>query len=166
VFDPDRTYARGLASMGNGYFVFAAQVAEVDVDELTGKVELVRAWSVHDVGRAINPVAAEGQIQGGFVQGLGYALFEEMVWSDGRLANPSMLDYKIPAAAEVPLEVHPVMLEHPSEEGPFGAKGVAEVGLVGVAPAISNAIRHATGVSLRRIPATSERVLRALLEQG
>jgi CO/xanthine dehydrogenase Mo-binding subunit len=166
VFDPDRTYAHGLASMGNGYFVFAAQVAEVDVDELTGKVELVRAWSVHDVGRAINPVAAEGQIQGGFVQGLGYALFEEMVWSDGRLANPSMLDYKIPAAAEVPLEVHPVMLEHPSEEGPFGAKGVAEVGLVGVAPAISNAIRHATGVSLRRIPATSERVLRALLEQG
>jgi carbon-monoxide dehydrogenase large subunit len=166
VFDPDRTYVRGLASMGNGYFVFAAQVAEVDVDELTGKVELVRAWSVHDVGKAINPVAAEGQIQGGFVQGLGYALFEEMVWNDGRLANPSMLDYKIPAAAEVPIEVHPVILEHPSEEGPFGAKGVAEVGLVGVAPAISNAIRHATGVSLRRIPATSERVLRALLEQG
>lgn len=166
-FDPERTYVRGLSSMGNGYFVFAAQVAEVDVDELTGKVELVRAWSVHDVGRAINPVAAEGQIQGGFVQGLGYALFEEMVWNqDGRLANPSMMDYKIPAAGEVPLEVHPVMLEHPSEEGPFGAKGVAEVGLVGVAPAITNAIRHATGVSLRRIPATSERVLRALIEQG
>jgi carbon-monoxide dehydrogenase large subunit len=166
VFDPDRTYVRGLTSMGNGYFVFAAQVAEVDVDELTGQVELVRAWSVHDVGKAINPRAAEGQIQGGFVQGLGYALFEEMVWNDGELANPSMLDYKIPATAEVPLEVHPVILEYPSEEGPFGAKGVAEVGLVGVAPAITNAIRHATGVSLRRIPATSERVLRALLEQG
>jgi carbon-monoxide dehydrogenase large subunit len=166
VFDPKRVLVRGISSMGNGYFVFAAQVVEVEVDELTGKVEVLRAWSAHDVGRVINPAAAEGQVIGGFVQGLGYALCEEMVWDDGRLANPSMLDYKVPAAPDVPVAIHPILLEIPSAEGPFGAKGVAEVGLVGVAPAVVNAIRHATGVSMRRIPATSERVLRALVDQG
>jgi carbon-monoxide dehydrogenase large subunit len=75
-----------------------------------------------------------------------------------------MLDYKVPAAPDVPLEIHPILLEIPSAEGPFGAKGVAEVSLVGVAPAVCNAIRHATGVPMRRIPATSERVLDALTE--
>jgi CO/xanthine dehydrogenase Mo-binding subunit len=166
VFDPDRVSVSGISSIANGYFVFAAQVAEVEVDELTGKVELLRAWSVHDVGQAINPSACEGQIYGGFVQGLGYALFEEMIWDgDGRLVNPNMLDYKVPAAPDVPLEIHPILLEVPSADGPFGAKGVAEVPLVGVAPAVCNAIRHAIGVPMRRIPATSERVLRALLEQ-
>jgi CO/xanthine dehydrogenase Mo-binding subunit len=164
AFDPKRTITHGLGSIGNGYFVFAAQVVEIEVDELTGKVELVRAWSAHDVGRAIHPAAVEGQIQGGFVQGVGYALFEEMVWRDGQLANPSMLGYKVPAAPDVPVEIHPIVLEIPSADGPFGAKGVAEVGLVGVAPAICNAIRHATGVPMRRIPVTSERVLRALLD--
>lgn len=166
VFDPKRAQVSGITSMGNGYFVFAAQVAEVEVDELTGKVELVRAWSAHDVGRVINPSACEGQVIGGFVQGLGYALCEEMVWNDGRLANPTMLDYKVPGAPDVPIEIHPILLEIPAAEGPFGAKGVAEVGLVGVAPAVCNAIRRATGAPMRRIPATSERVLRALAEQG
>jgi CO/xanthine dehydrogenase Mo-binding subunit len=167
VFDPKRTFVSGISSMGNGYFVFAAQVAEVEIDELTGKVSLLRAWSVHDVGRVINPAACEGQVIGGFVQGLGYALHEEMLWGeDGRLANPTMLDYKVPAAPDVPVEIHPILLEIPSADGPFGAKGVAEVGLVGVAPAVCNAIRHAIGAPMRRIPATSERVLRALVEQG
>lgn len=161
--DTRRTSVEGLPSMGNGFFVFAAQVAEVEVDELTGKVEVLGAWSVHDVGRALNPAAAAGQVQGGFVQGLGYALTEELVWKDGHLANPSMSGYKVPGALDVPVAIHPVLLEHASGPGPFGAKGVAEVGVVGVAPAICNAIRHATGAKVSRIPATGERVLRALL---
>ncbi|MFP2931002.1 xanthine dehydrogenase family protein molybdopterin-binding subunit [Pyxidicoccus sp. 3LG] len=161
--DTRRTSVEGLPSMGNGFFVFAAQVAEVEVDELTGKVELLEAWSVHDVGRVINPAAAEGQVQGGFVQGLGYALTEELVWKDGHLVNPSMSGYKVPGSLDVPTGIHAVLLEHPSGPGPFGAKGVAEAGVVGVAPAICNAIRNATGACVRQIPATGERVLRALL---
>lgn len=165
IIDTTRTEAEGLTSMGNGYFVFAAQVVEVEVDELTGKVELVEAWSVHDVGRTINPAAAEGQVQGGFVQGMGYALTEELVWRDGHLINASMSDYKVPGAPDVPGGIHPVLLEYPSREGPFGAKGVAEVGLVGVAAAVCNAIQHATGARVTTIPATGERVLRAVMER-
>ncbi|OJH38980.1 xanthine dehydrogenase family protein molybdopterin-binding subunit [Cystobacter ferrugineus] len=161
--DPRRTSAQGLSSMGNGYFVFGAQVVEVEVDELTGHVQVLEAWSVHDVGRVINPAAAEGQIQGGFVQGLGFALTEELVWKDGQLTNPSMSGYKVLGAPDVPVAIHPILLEHPHGEGPFGAKGVAEASLVGVAAAVSNAIRHATGAHVTRIPATGERVLRALM---
>ncbi|EPX59176.1 Xanthine dehydrogenase, molybdenum binding subunit [Cystobacter fuscus DSM 2262] len=162
--DPQRTSAQGLSSMGNGYFVFGAQVVEVEVDELTGHVQVLEAWSVHDVGRVINPAAAEGQIHGGFVQGLGFALTEELVWKDGHLTNPSMSGYKVLGAPDVPVAIHPILLEHPHGEGPFGAKGVAEASLVGVAAAVSNAIRHATGAHVTRIPATAERVLRAWLD--
>ncbi len=161
--DTRRTHVEGLPSMGNGFFIFAAQVAEVEVDELTGKVDVLEAWSVHDVGRVLNPAAAKGQVQGGFVQGLGYALTEELVWKDGHLSNPSMSGYKVPGALDVPVAIHPVLLEQPFGPGPFGAKGVAEAGVVGVAPAICNAIRNATGAHVARIPATGERVLRALL---
>lgn len=164
ALDPKRTFIQGLPAMGNGMFVFAAQVVEVEVDELTGKVEPCEAWSAHDVGRAIHPAAAEGQIQGGFVQGLGYALTEELVWQDGLLANPTMTGYKVLGAPDVPVAIHPILLEYPAGDGPFGAKGVAEVSLVGVAPAVCNAIRHATGARIARIPATGERVLRALLD--
>lgn len=163
AFDTRRTKVEGLDSMGNGSFIFGAQVAEVEVDELTGHVQLLEAWSVHDVGRVINAAAAEGQVQGGFVQGLGFALTEELLWKDGHLLNPSMSGYKVPGALDVPGAIHPVLLEHPAGEGPFGAKGVAEASLVGVAPAICNAIRHATGASVTKLPATGERVLRALL---
>ncbi|MCY1017175.1 xanthine dehydrogenase family protein molybdopterin-binding subunit [Pyxidicoccus sp. MSG2] len=161
--DTRRTTVEGLPSMGNGFFVFAAQVAEVEVDEVTGKVDVLEAWCVHDVGRALNPAAAAGQVQGGFVQGLGYALTEELVWKDGHLVNPSMGGYKVPGALDVPVAIHAVLLEQAFGPGPFGAKGVAEVGVVGAAPAIINAIRHATGARIHQIPATGERVLRALL---
>jgi CO/xanthine dehydrogenase Mo-binding subunit len=166
VFDPKRVTARGISLIVYGMFLFAAQVVEVEIDELTGKVEVLNVWSTHDVGRVINPAACEGQVYGGVVQGLGYALHEEMIWDgDGRLVNPTMLDYKIPAAPDAPMEIHPILLEFPVADGPFGAKGVAEVPLVGIAPAVCNAIRHALGVPMRRVPATSERVLRAILEQ-
>ncbi|MCG8360676.1 MAG: molybdopterin-dependent oxidoreductase, partial [Kiloniellales bacterium] len=137
----------------------------VDVDTLTGKVQVQRVWSAHDVGRAINPSSAEGQVQGAVVQGLGYALLEELVWDEGRLVNPSFMDYKIPDSLDVPHAIVPILIEEaPEETGPFGAKGIGESGIVGVAPAVSNAIADATGVRLRRLPMTSERVLTALEE--
>jgi carbon-monoxide dehydrogenase large subunit len=118
---------------------------EVDVDEATGAVEVRRAWRAHDVGRAINPVSCEGQIQGGFVQGMGYALTEEMHWN-----------------ADAPPEIHAIVLEDPDPTHPVGAKGIGEPSLVGAAPAIANAICNATGARVRALPMTPERVLDAL----
>jgi carbon-monoxide dehydrogenase large subunit len=162
-FDPKRTLTAGFAPNAVGVFLFAALVVEVDVDEATGKVEVVEAWAAHDVGRAINPGAVEGQIQGGLVQGFGFALIEELLWDNGRLVNPSMMDYKVPGALDVPYEIHAIILEDPEKTGPFGARGVGEIPLNLAAPAICNAIEHAIGNKVTTIPATGERVLRAML---
>ena len=162
-FDPKRTLTAGFAPNAVGVFYFAALVVEVDVDEATGKVEIVEAWSAHDVGRAINPGAVAGQIQGGLVQGFGLALIEELLWDGGRLVNPSMMDYKVPGAMDVPYEIHAIILEDPEKTGPFGARGVGEIPVNLAAPAICNAIEHAIGKKITTIPATGERVLRAML---
>jgi len=162
-FDPKRTLTAGFTPAAAGIFAFAALVVEVEVDEATGKVDVLEIWSAHDLGRAINPGAVEGQIQGGLVQGLGYALIEELVWDDGRMSNPSMMDYKVPGAMDVPYEIHPIILEDPEETGPFGARAIGEIPLNMVAPAVCNAIKHATGAKLTTVPATGERVLRAML---
>lgn len=162
-FDPKRTLTAGFAPNAVGVFLFAALVVEVDVDEATGKVEIVEAWAAHDVGRAINPGAVEGQIQGGLVQGFGFALIEELLWDDGRLVNPTMMDYKVPGAMDVPYEIHAIILEDPEGTGPFGARGVGEIPLNLAAPAICNAIEHAIGTKVTTIPATGERVLRAMM---
>jgi CO/xanthine dehydrogenase Mo-binding subunit len=162
-FDPKRSLIERLAFDNLGVYTFGAQCVEVEVDEVTGKIEVLRAWSAHDVGRAVNPVSCEGQIQGGFVQGLGYALYEQMIWDDdGRLANPSLADYKLPGTLDVPPVIEPIVLEDPDPTGPFGAKGVGEISLVGVAPAIANAVAQAVGVRLRRLPMTPERVFDAM----
>jgi len=161
-FDPKRTVMLGYPFANLGVYLFGAQIVEVEIDTDTGQVEVVKAWLAHDVGRAINPTAVEGQIQGGFAQGVGYALAEELVWEDGRLANPSLMDYKIPGPLDVPYEITSIIVEDPEPTGPFGAKGIGEPGILGVAPAVANAVANATGVRLRRIPLTSERVFRAL----
>jgi carbon-monoxide dehydrogenase large subunit len=122
-----------------------------------------RAWCAHDVGRAINRVSCEGQIQGGFVQGMGYALTEAMHWNeDGWLTTTTLADYKIPGMLDVPAEIHPIVLEHPEPSHPMGAKGIGEPSLVGAAPAIANAIRAATGARVTTLPMTPARVLDTL----
>ncbi|MFN6953600.1 MAG: xanthine dehydrogenase family protein molybdopterin-binding subunit [Acetobacteraceae bacterium] len=162
-FDPKRSLMQRLAFDNLGIYTFGAQCVEAEVDEVTGKVTVLRVFSAHDVGRAINPVSCEGQIQGGFVQGMGYALTEEMVWDDdGRLANPSFADYKMPGIKDSPAMITPILIEEPEPTHPFGAKGVGEISMVGAAPAIANAVADATGARLRRIPMTPERVLDAL----
>jgi carbon-monoxide dehydrogenase large subunit len=146
-----------------GAFAFGAQVVEVEVDEATGLVSVIEAWCAHDVGRAINPSAVEGQIQGGFVQGLGYALTEEMVWRDGQLRTHDFSGYKIPGALDVPYAIHPIIVEVPDPGHPFGAKGIGEPPLIAAPAAIANAVADAVGVRMRQIPITPERLLTALV---
>ena len=159
AFDPKRALMEHFPFARIGTYVFGAQIVEVEVDEITGQVDVQNVWSAHDVGRAINPAAVEGQIQGGVVQGLGYALFEELTWEDGQPTNPTMMDYKVPGALDTPLGIHPIIVESEEETGPFGAKGVGEPGLVGIAPAVANAIADATGARLTKLPLTAEAVL-------
>src|SRR5438128_7244396 len=115
--------------------------------------------SVHEIGRPIHPLLARGQIEGGSAQGLGYALLEEVVMQDGRMANASLTNYIVPTTLDTP-KMDIVVLENPYTHGPFGAKGVGEMPIDGPAPAVINALRHA-GFDLRAIPATPEKLMAA-----
>lgn len=132
-------------------------MAELEVDLALGTVKLVRITAAHDVGRAINPLLAEGQVEGGIAQGIGLALMEEYV--PGRTEN--LHDYLIPTIGDVP-EIETILIEVADAEGPYGAKGLGEHVLIPTAPAIVNAIRHASGARIERVPATPDRVLAAI----
>lgn len=162
--DPKRAVATGLPFQQIGIFSFTALVVEVEVDTLTGKVRVPRAWSAVDVGRAINPQLVTGQIEGAFVQGLGFALTEEMVWDGAKLANPTLMDYKIPTFAELPELLKAYIVEASEPTGPFGAKSVGEIGMNAVAAAIANGVADAVGVRPRQLPMSGERILQALLQ--
>jgi putative selenate reductase molybdopterin-binding subunit len=140
----------------------AAQFAEIVVDTESGNINVERLLMVVDCGRVINPITAAGQVEGGMAQALGFALSEEMLYDeDGNPLNPNLSDYHIPTAVEMPaLDVIFVQTEEPS--GPFGAKSVAEISIDGVAPAMASAIHDATGVWMRELPYTPERVLKTL----
>ena len=163
MLDPKRALVEGFAFNNAGIYTFGIQAVEVEVDTDTGEVRVLRVWSAHDVGRAINPVMVDGQVQGGVVQGLGLALTEEMVWGEnGNLVNPTLMDYKIPGILDVPDFIESIIIETAEPSGPYGAKGVGENSICGIPAAVANAIANATGVRLRKIPFTSERVLDAL----
>jgi 4-hydroxybenzoyl-CoA reductase subunit alpha len=158
--------ARGGKHKGAGVgpspaYSYSAQVAEVSVDEYTGEVAVHKVWAAHDCGRALNPVSVEGQIIGSVWMGMGQALTEEMVWKDGMLMNPGLLEYRSPSSVESP-EVEPIIVESIDPEGPFGAKECSEGSLAATIPAIANAIYDAVGVRLHESPFTPERVLAAL----
>jgi len=158
--------ARGGKHKGAGVgpspaYSYSAQVAEVSVDDETGEVIVHKVWAAHDCGRALNPVSVEGQIIGSVWMGMGQALTEEMVWKDGMLMNPGLLEYRSPSSVESP-EVEPIIVESIDPEGPFGAKECSEGSLAATIPAIANAIYDAVGVRLHESPFTPERVLAAL----
>jgi 4-hydroxybenzoyl-CoA reductase subunit alpha len=158
--------ARGGKHKGAGVgpspaYSYSAQVAEVSVDEETGEVTVHKVWAAHDCGRALNPVSVEGQIIGSVWMGLGQALEEEMVWKDGMLMNPGLLEYRSPSATESP-EIEAIIVESIDPEGPFGAKECSEGSLAATIPAIANAIYDAVGVRLHESPFSPERVLAAL----
>jgi CO/xanthine dehydrogenase Mo-binding subunit/aerobic-type carbon monoxide dehydrogenase small subunit (CoxS/CutS family) len=162
TFDPPTSPLNG-DGQGVPYAVygFGAHMAEVEVDVELGTVRVLKVIAAHDVGRAINPTLIEGQIEGGVAQGLGMALMEEFFPGKGE----NLHDYLIPTIGDVPA-VESILIEEPSSVGPFGAKGIGEQAVIPTAPAILNAIHHATGVRICRTPATPDRVRAAILAKG
>jgi len=147
-------------------YIFGTQGVEVEVDLETGKVKVLHVVAAHDVGRVLSQQAIKGQIYGGVIQGLGYALCEEYKTDKGRNLNPNFLDYKIFSAPDVDFPIDIECIETIDQEGPFGAKGVGEPGLVPTAPAVANAIFDAIGVRIRSLPITPEKILAALKEKA
>jgi CO/xanthine dehydrogenase Mo-binding subunit len=163
VIAPGRT----AAPLGGStpFWEMAVGAAEVSVDTETGAVRVERYVSVADVGRAVNPLLLEGQDEGGVVQGLGHTLLEEMLYADGHLLNGTLLVYRVPRADDVPPSLECHFVENADGSGPFGAKGAGEGSLIPVSPAVANALARLTGVRLRDLPLTPERVWRALRER-
>ncbi len=176
--------ARGVVPVGSGSFgtdttglapddgagrpwqayVFGAQVAEVEVDTVTGEVQVLGIWAAHDVGRAVNPRGVEGQIEGGVVQALGQALMEDYRIENGFTSTPGFAKYILPTSLDVP-HITSVIVEDPDPIGPLGVKGIGEPAMVPTIPAIINAIYDAVGIRLKSLPATPEKVLAALRER-
>ncbi len=158
----DPIHGSGSQSVTDRAPSFCAQIAEVEVDEETGEVDLLNLAVVQEVGRAINPMTVEGQMQGGAVQGVGWALYEEMRYDDdGQLLSGSWMDYAMPDAVQAsPIQTQ--IVEVPSISGPFGARGVGEPPVIPTVAAIANAVAHATGVRMTQTPMTAPRVLEAL----
>jgi CO/xanthine dehydrogenase Mo-binding subunit len=148
-----------------GTFAWAVYVAEVAVDTITFEARVTDFVAVQEVGRVIHPVLAAGQIEGGVAQAIGMALYENVVWREGRMANGQMTNYIMPTAADIP-PIRVFFEEQPYPFGPGGAKGIGELPMDGPAPAILNAIENATGISLREIPATPEVLMDALTEKA
>jgi CO/xanthine dehydrogenase Mo-binding subunit len=149
--------------IGEAYaaYAWACYVAEVAVDTRTGEAEVTDFVAVQDVGRVVNPVMARGQVQGGVCQGLGFALYEDVAWRDGVMANARMTNYIVPTSADTP-PIAVVFVEHgPGEDG-SSPKGLGELPLDGTAPAVVNAINAALGVEITRLPALPERLLEAI----
>ncbi len=160
-YDPET--GRAEPNFAYGY---VAQAFEVEVDTETGQVTVVRVVSANDVGRAVNPNLVRGQVEGAVVQAIGYALYEHLVVEDGVIKNPYLSTYLIPTAGDVPLQVESVILECADPIGPWGARGMAEMPYLPVAPAIAAAIRDAVGVWFDSLPMTPDRVYLGLAAAG
>jgi len=148
------------SGQGRPYFtyVYGCQIAEVEVDTATGQIEVLKMTAAHDVGRAINPATLTGQIYGGVMMGLGYGIMEEVETANGYIKNTNFDEYLIPTVKDMP-EITPIIIENPDPNGPYGAKSIGEPTLELGAPAIANAVAHATGKRIRHLPLNLERVL-------
>jgi CO/xanthine dehydrogenase Mo-binding subunit len=165
-YAPEQKIDRSRVLSGEVYpyqdFVAAVHLAEVEVDRETGHLRVVRYAAFHDVGTSVDPPSITGQIEGGVVMGLGTALSEEMLWtSDARLANPGLLDYRLPRMRDAP-PIQVEAIEGFAGGGPFGAKGLGEPPIIPVPAAVANAVADATGTRVFELPLTPERVARAL----
>jgi len=162
VYRPPATTPLGEPGDDHFAYGFATQAALVEVDTRSGQVEVLKVIAAHDVGRAINPQAIAGQLEGGVAMGMGFALSEELVVKEGVVQNADLARYRIPRIREMP-EVVPIIVEAATSEGPFGAKGVGEITSIPTAPAIINAIHAATGVRITTLPATPQKIRAALM---
>jgi len=160
---PDYVVAPDKTEYGNYSlsYIFGTAVVEVLVDPETGKVDVLNIWITMNVGKALNPKSCEGQIEGGVVQGIGYALSEDYFWNEGRILNPNFTDYKIPISPDIP-KIHCFWVEQANPGSPYGAKGIGEPPLNPIAAAIANAIYNAVGVRFKELPITPEKLLAAL----
>ena len=158
-WDEERYRGDAYASYGWG-----CDVAEVELDPVTFEVKATKLTVVIDVGKALHPVMALGQIEGGTAQGVGWALIEHVAMQDGAMANAQLTNYTIPTTLDAP-RMDTVLLEHPYANGPFGAKGIGEIPMDGPAPAIVNAIRS-LGLDVREVPALPEMLMAAALTRG
>jgi CO/xanthine dehydrogenase Mo-binding subunit len=152
----------GLSEKCTEYWFPSATAAEVEVEPETGKVRVLRLYSVGDTGTAINPKHCEQQLIGGAIAHLGQTLFEYLILENGRIVNGTLLDYQIASIRDFPETVKAIVVEVPIESGPFGAKGVGETGSLTVSAAIANAVEDALGVRIKELPITPEKILRAL----
>jgi CO/xanthine dehydrogenase Mo-binding subunit len=164
-YKPDRTTPLDPQtgySIPNFAYGYMAQAVRVDVDTETGQVYVRDVISTHDVGKAINPQQVEGQIEGAVVQALGYAVFENFIQKDGYVLTDKFSTYLIPGVLDIPERVKSIIMEFPAPNGPWGARGMAEMPLIPMAPAVIHAVHDATGVWFDEFPLTPERVLRGL----
>ena len=161
---PTEMLDKDLRGNVSATYGFAAQAVLLDVEEATGRIVVRRVASAHDVGRALNPLAAEGQVHGGIHMGLGYALAERLVVEEGQVLTQSFMDYALLRAADMPA-IAVRLIESAEAEGPFGAKGLGESGVIAISAAVANAVHDATGLRFTELPITSARVRQALGER-
>jgi len=167
-FNPEITALDDETGQGVPYatYHYCTQVAEVEVDTETGEVEVISVVAAHDVGRAVNPLAVEQQIDGGIAMGIGFSLMEEVVMDQGYIRTPTFAEYLIPTSLDVTAKITPIIVEAAEPTGPYGAKGTGEPPTCPTGAAIANAIYNAVGVRIKEFPLTPERVYQALLEAG
>jgi CO/xanthine dehydrogenase Mo-binding subunit len=157
MFDPETGHC-----MPNITYGYCAEVVDLEVDTETGEIRILKVYCANDVGKAINPLQVQGQVQGAVVQAAGYTLMENFLQKEGRVLTNMLSNYLIPTVLDVPVEVDAIILEYPDPQGPFGARGMGEMPFLPLAPAITDALYDATGVWFYEFPLTPERVLRGL----
>jgi xanthine dehydrogenase molybdenum-binding subunit len=163
VYTPPKTVPLGQHGDAHFAYGYATQAAQVEVDITSGEVSVLQVIAAHDVGNAVSPVSVEGQVEGGIVMGLGFALMEDFTMADGVPQKTTLTKYRLPTTREMP-KMMPIVIQHPTSQGPYGAKGVGEITSIPTAPAITNAIYDAIGVRFFSLPVTPERILSALEE--
>jgi CO/xanthine dehydrogenase Mo-binding subunit len=131
---------------------------------MTGEVKILKYVSVTDAGKMSHPVQCRGQDEGATLFGIGLSLFEEILYEDGQIVNPNLVDYRLPRVRDLPTSFRTLILEHGGGPGPYGAKGMGEGGILAVAPAVCNAVYNATGMRIREVPLRGERVWRVIYE--
>ena len=164
-YEAPRTQPLGTGGDMHFAFSFAAQAAEVEVNTITGEVRVLRVIAASDVGTVVNPLGLQGQVEGGVMMGLGNALTEEFIMQDGYVVTDHLARYRVPGIMLTP-EITSIVVEHPTAEGPYGAKGVGEVSSIPTTPAITNAIWNAVGVRVDRLPVDQEKIAREIWERA